>query len=177
MKIDKNKVVSLIYKLRENNSEGRIIETIEPDKPMTFLFGNGRLLPDFESNISTLGKGDEFVFTLSAESAYGERREDMIINIPASVFEKDGKIDDSICQIGNVVPMADADGNSITGIICEIGESFIRMDFNHPMAGIGLHFTGKIMDVRNATLDELYSSNACAGCRSSSPDGCIGTCS
>ena len=54
MKIENNKVVSLIYELRENNSEGRIIEALDENKPLTFLFGSGRLLPDFESKIHSL---------------------------------------------------------------------------------------------------------------------------
>jgi len=177
MKIEKNKMVSLIYELRENNSEGKIIETLEADNPLNFVFGTGRLLPEFESNISLLSKGDNFSFVLDSESAYGERREDMIINIPVTVFEKDGKIDEEICRIGNMVPMVDSEGHQITGVICEIGDSYVKMDFNHPMAGMTLSFTGKIVDVRTATDMEI-AGPSCSSCGSYSDEsGCKGSCS
>jgi FKBP-type peptidyl-prolyl cis-trans isomerase SlyD len=48
MKVEKNKMVSLVYELRESNSEGRIIETLEENKPLNFVYGSGRLLPVFE---------------------------------------------------------------------------------------------------------------------------------
>jgi FKBP-type peptidyl-prolyl cis-trans isomerase SlyD len=177
MKIEKNKMVSLIYELRENNNEGRIIETLEAENPLNFVFGTGRLLPEFESNISLLSQGDDFSFILNSESAYGERREDMIINIPVTVFEKNGKIDEEICRIGNMVPMVDSEGHQITGVICEIGDSYVKMDFNHPMAGMTLAFTGKIINVRNATDHEI-AGHSCSSCGSYTDEsGCAGSCS
>jgi len=179
MKIEKNKMVSLIYELRESNPEGRIIEVLDENKPLNFIFGTGRLLPVFESNISSLVKGDSFSFSLDPERAYGEKREEMIVNVPVSVFETDGKINEDICFVGNEVPMMDSEGNPLNGIINEITENHVRMDFNHPMAGIGLFFTGKIVDVRNATDQELAATvmNSCSGCDSSSHSGCSGGCS
>jgi len=88
MKIENNKMVSLIYELRESNSEGRIIETLDETRPLSFIFGTGRLLPVFESNINTLSLGDHFKFSLSSEMAYGERREDMIIEMSLNLFLK-----------------------------------------------------------------------------------------
>ncbi len=177
MKIEKNRAVSLIYELKEGNSEGRVIEALEESRPMTFICGSGRLLPSFESHLLSLEKGDNFNFVLSARSAYGERREDMIINLSPSIFESDGKIDENICKVGNEVPMMDTNGNRITGTIIEISDTYIRMDFNHPMAGVDLCFLGSIMDVREATDDELYSSaNSCSGCSSNSSSECSGSC-
>ena len=54
MKIEKNKMVSLIYELRENDSEGRIIEALDETRPLKFIYGTGRLLPVFESNIDSI---------------------------------------------------------------------------------------------------------------------------
>ena len=64
MKIEKNKMVSLIYELRESDSEGRIFETLDENRPLKFVYGTGRLLPFFESNINALDNGDAFSFTL-----------------------------------------------------------------------------------------------------------------
>jgi FKBP-type peptidyl-prolyl cis-trans isomerase SlyD len=177
MKIENNKMVSLIYELRENDSNGRIIEPVDEARPLTFIYGTGRLLPVFESNISLLKAGDLFSFTLNSEMAYGDKREDMIINVPVAVFENDGKLNEDICRVGNEVPMTDSDGNSLTGIINEISETYVRMDFNHPMAGLDLFFSGKIVEVREATEHELAATmNQCSGCGSKEHSDCSGTC-
>jgi len=177
MKVENNKMVSLIYELRENNSNGRIIEVLDEARPLKFIYGTGRLLPVFESNISTLETGDSFRFTLNSELAYGDKREDMIINVPVSVFETEGKINEDICRVGNEVPMSDSEGNPLTGIINEITDTYVRMDFNHPMAGLDLFFSGRIVEVRDATENELAATmNSCSGCGSSEQSGCSGSC-
>jgi FKBP-type peptidyl-prolyl cis-trans isomerase SlyD len=178
MKIEKNRVVSLVYELRETGPEGRIIETLEENRPMTFIFGSGRLLPHFEKNLHSLVKNDNFSFILKPEDAYGEKTEDMIINIPLSVFESGGKIDEEICRVGNEVPMVDRDGNRINGLINEITETYVRMDFNHPLAGQVLSFSGRILDVRDATAEEIAGMNdRCNSCGSYNKNsGCSGPC-
>ena len=178
MKIDKNKMVSLIYELRETDSAGRIIETIKENRPLTFIYGTGRLLPIFESNINLLKAGDLFSFTLNSEIAYGEKREDMIVNVPISVFETDGIINEDICRVGNEIPMMDAEGNPFNGVIIEIAETYVKMDFNHPMAGLDLCFSGKIIDIRDATPEEIEGMNhSCSSCGSSDDhSGCSGSC-
>ena len=177
MKIENNKMVSLIYELRESDPEGKIIEALDENKPLTFIFGTGRLLPAFESNISSLGKGDPFRFSLNSETAYGEKREEMIVNVPIAVFETDGKLNEDICQVGNEVPMMDTQGNPLSGIINEITDTYVKMDFNHPMAGFDLFFSGKIIDVWEATDEEVAGMNhSCSSCGSSSVEGCSGSC-
>jgi len=178
MKIEKNKMVSLIYELREGNQEGRIIESLDETRPLTFLYGTGRLLPVFESNINSLNAGDLFRFALNSEMAYGEKREDMIVNVPIAVFQTDGIINEEICQVGNEVPMMDTEGNPLNGVINEITDTYVRMDFNHPMAGQDLYFTGKIIEVREPTDHELSgASHSCSGCGSGNAQSdCSGSC-
>lgn len=179
MKVEKNKMVSLIYELRESNSDGRLIEALDETRPLTFLYGTGRLLPVFESNINSLDKGDIFRFELNSDMAYGEKREEMIVNVPIAVFESDGKINEDICQVGNEVPMMDTEGNPLNGIINEITDTHVKMDFNHPMAGLDLFFSGKIIDVREATTEELSGNNhSCSSCGCGDDhSGCEGSCS
>jgi len=177
MKVENNKMVSLIYELRENDSNGRIIEALDETRPLKFIYGTGRLLPVFESNISLLNSGDPFSFTLNSEMAYGDKREEMIINVPLSVFETDGKVNEDICRVGNEVPMTDSEGNPLSGVINEITDTYVRMDFNHPMAGLDLYFSGKIVEVREASESELASTlNSCSGCGSNEQSGCSGNC-
>jgi FKBP-type peptidyl-prolyl cis-trans isomerase SlyD len=177
MMIENNKMVSLIYELRESDEQGRIIETLDETRPLTFIYGTGRLLPGFESNINLLKNGDSFSFKLNSEMAYGEKREDMIVDVPVSVFETDGKINENICFVGNEVPMMDTGGNPLNGVINEINESFVVMDFNHPMAGLNLCFSGKIVDVRDATSEEISGVNhSCSSCGCVSEKGCSESC-
>lgn len=178
MNIENNRMVSLIYELRDSDSNGRIIEKLDETRPLEFVYGTGRLLPVFESNINSLKTGELFRFTLKSEMAYGDKREEMIINVPVAVFETDGKINEDICRVGNQVPMMDTDGNPLTGIINEITDTYVKMDFNHPMAGLDLFFSGKIVDVREATEHELVATmNSCSGCSSKEHSDCSGSCS
>lgn len=179
MKIDQNRMVSLIYELRETGSSGRILEELTENKPLKFIFGTGRLLPAFESNLLSLSSGESFSFNLSSEQAYGDRREEMIIDVPISVFENEGKVDENICRVGNVVPMMDGSGNPLSGIINEITSDSVKMDFNHPMAGVDLYFSGKILEVREPTQDEVTAvASSCSGCEGHSHDNnnCGGNC-
>lgn len=178
MVIEKNKMVSLVYELRENDKNGSIIETIDNTRPLRFLYGTGRLIPSFEGNISELKTGDLFSFSLSADEAYGERREDMIIDVPKYVFETEGRLDENICKVGNQVPMMDNSGNPLTGTILEISEESVRMDFNHPMAGTGLFFSGQILEVSDPTPEDLNPvNNSCSSCGPNDHSGCSGGCS
>ena len=175
MKIDVNTMVSLIYQLRELNSNGKVLEELQESKPLNFVFGTGKLLPAFEANILSLKSGDPFSFNLNAEHAYGDRREDMIIDVPISVFENEGKVDENICRVGNEVPMVDGSGNPFYGVINEISENSVKMDFNHPMAGIDLCFSGKILNVREATPEEISAGNSsCSGCEGHDHSDCGG---
>jgi FKBP-type peptidyl-prolyl cis-trans isomerase SlyD len=177
MKLENNKFVSLVYSLHEGGREGKILEKVEEAAPLTFIFGSGNLLPGFEANLTGLEEGSSFEFSLSAEEAYGEVREEMVISLPRNIFEDEGVLNSQICYIGNTVPMMDTQGNRMSGVVTEIGDSFVKMDFNHPLAGTDLHFSGRVTGVRDATEDELMgSASGCSSCGSKS-SGCGGSCS
>jgi FKBP-type peptidyl-prolyl cis-trans isomerase SlyD len=177
MKIEKNLMISLEYILRERNFEGKIIERVECSKPLQFIFGTGRMLPSFESNLHSMNKDDKFEFTISSDQAYGDKREEMIIDVPISVFETDGRLDENICSVGNEVPMIDSSGNPLYGTINEIYNDHVKMDFNHPMAGVSLFFSGKVIDVREPSEVELLANtSSCSGCESRDHSSCSGSC-
>lgn len=155
MIIEENKVVSLTYELRVNNEKGEIVEKVEKQSPLTFLFGRGNLLPDFEANINGLKKGDPFSFKLEPEKAYGQVSEEAIVDLPKSIFEIDGKIDDNLLKVGNNIPMQDNSGNRLNGIVMDIKDEEVKMDFNHPLAGDTLFFKGKIAEIRDASDEEI----------------------
>lgn len=155
MKIEKDSVVSIVYELRSGSKEGDVVESLEESNPLTFLFGSGGLLPKFEENLNGLNPGDTFEFLLNSEEGYGPVVENAIVHVPKSVFEVEGTIDENMLQVGNVVPMMDAEGRRLNGSILEIQEEVVQMDFNHPMAGHDLYFTGKVTEIREATEEEL----------------------
>ncbi|HML84614.1 MAG TPA: peptidylprolyl isomerase [Bacteroidales bacterium] len=155
MTISKNKVVSLSYELRADNAEGEMIQTTADGGPLTFIFGSGMLLPDFEANIEGKAKGDLFSFGLTPEQAYGEKNPQAIIDVDIEIFKENGKLNESLVSLGNTIPMQDQEGHRLDGLVLEITDKVVKMDFNHPLAGQALHFSGEILELRDATEEEL----------------------
>lgn len=155
MTISNEKVVTLVYQLKVDNSEGDIVETVKEDKPFVFLYGAGFMLPKFEENLNGLKAKEKFEFTLKSEDAYGMASEDAVMDLPKNTFEVDGKIEEGLLAEGNVIPMQNNEGQKFNGVVVEIGDENVKIDFNHPLAGDDLHFTGNIIEVREATKEEI----------------------
>jgi FKBP-type peptidyl-prolyl cis-trans isomerase SlyD len=155
MKVGKNKVVTLTYTLHLNDENGEIVQKVDEQRPFVHLFGVGTLLPAFESNLDGLEPGDEFGFYLTSEEGYGNPNDDMILELEKKIFEIDGVVDDSLVNEGNTITMQDQNGNPIDGKVLAVKDKSVIMDFNHPLAGENLFFKGKILDVREATEEEL----------------------
>ncbi len=155
MTIEQNKVVSVNYTLK-NKGTGEQVEQTSKEHPFVFIFGTGGLLPDFEANLSGKKVGDTFDFFIDAANGYGNRHEDHVVMIPVGAFQgEDGKLDDENVKVGVTLPMVDNEGNRMYGQVLEINSEFVKMDFNHPLAGQDLHFAGEVLDVRPATADEI----------------------
>jgi len=155
MKVGKNKVVTLTYVLRKDDENGEIIQEVSEKKPFVHLFGAGTLLPTFEDNLQDLQAGDKFSFHLSADDAYGENSDKAIVELEKNIFEIDGQIDEEIVAVGKMVAMQDENGRPLDGKVLAIKEDTIVMDFNHPLAGQNLYFSGLIKEVREASDEEL----------------------
>ena len=154
MQIEKNQVVAISYTLKEKGKE-IVIENVAANEPFIFLFGSGNLLEKFEENLNGKAIGDDFDFILLAAEAYGVLEADAIVDVPISVFMENGKLMEDIVIPGKQVRLVDQQGNPLTGIVLERGLEKVKIDFNHPMAGKDLHFTGKVIEVRPATKDEM----------------------
>ncbi|UOR06790.1 FKBP-type peptidyl-prolyl cis-trans isomerase [Hymenobacter aerilatus] len=155
--ISPQKVVSITYNLSvtDENGEKRLVESAEEDAPMVFLFGMSGLPEEFENQLSGKQAGDSFSFSLTPEQAYGDYDQQAVVEIPKQVFEIDGQIDADMLQEGNYLPMADNEGNHMQGKVVSIGNEVVQMDFNHPLAGMVMHFDGNVADVRDATPEEM----------------------
>ena len=88
-------------------------------------------------------------------NAYGEYDENALVEVPKNMFESDGKIPEGLLDIGNVLPLTDQQGNHFQGKVAWVGLDKVKLDFNHPMAGVNLFFTGKVEAVRDADPAEL----------------------
>ena len=152
MKAEKNKVVAVSYEL---NVEGKVADKAGSEHPLEYIHGTGMLLPLFEAEIEGKEPGECFDFILSPADGYGEYNPNYKFDIPKSSFEVDGKLREDLLVPGNIIPMLNGAGQVIQGKIDSIGDDTVKMDFNHPMAGKTLHFTGKVESVRAATDKEL----------------------
>jgi len=155
MKITKDTVVTMTYILSENDVQGNLIQEVSKDQPFVVLFGVGGLLPKFENQLEGLKAGDTFGFGLESKDAYGDHNPEAIMELEKKIFEVDGKIDKEMLKVGNAIPMQNEQGQPLSGMIKEIKDANVVMDFNHPLAGAKLYFTGKILDVRAATAEEM----------------------
>lgn len=173
MNIAINKMIALSYVLRAESAEGEIIEQTTPDNLLKFVYGVGAMIPKFEENLMGLKQGDPFEMLISAKDAYGEVDPEAVVDLPKEIFLLDGVFDEERFKAGEVVPMQSADGQRMNGTIMEVGESSLKMDFNHPLAGINLYFTGDILEVRDATEEELSPSCGC-GCGNCGSGDCEG---
>ncbi|MDP2724446.1 MAG: peptidylprolyl isomerase [Bacteroidales bacterium] len=155
MKISNDKVVTLTYVLKSDDEHGEIIQQVDIDRPFVHLFGNGTLLPAFEKNLSGLQAGDTFAFPLTPAEGYGVESKEAILDLDKSIFMVDGKFDSEMVAVGKALTMQDQDGNPLEGLVIEVSDDKVIMDFNHPLAGKHLHFSGKVLDVRDANAEEL----------------------
>ncbi|MCS7027915.1 MAG: FKBP-type peptidyl-prolyl cis-trans isomerase [Bacteroidia bacterium] len=162
--IAKNHVVGLTYTLTCPEEGNQIIDEATEDEPMYFIYGIGALLEKFESNIANLNVGDTFDFILTPEEAYGNYSAEKVIDLPKSMFMFDGMALE--LEIGTVLPMIDMQGNEQYGEIIDITDETVKIDFNDPLAGLTLHFKGKIIEIRPATPEELEHGHV------HGPDGC-----
>ncbi len=155
MTISDKKFVSLTYELRLDSKENQVFEKITEEKPLNFIIGVGRMLPNFEKKLINLKKGDDFEFSLAADQAYGKFNEKAVIDAPMKIFIKDGKVDKNLVQKGKTLQLQLKDGRIIRGIVKDFNDEKVTIDLNHPLAGKDLFFSGKIIEVRDSTKEEL----------------------
>jgi len=157
MKVEANKVVKIIYELEIGDENDReMLEIVEEDEPMVFIQGMSGLPEAFEVQINGLQAGDEFKFSVDASEGYGDPEPEAIIDFPIENFKiEDGEIPEGMLEIRNMIPFSNEDENKMNGRIIEVTEETVILDFNHPLAGQNMHFTGKVLAVRDATKDEI----------------------
>ncbi len=166
--ITENKIVKLTYDLYvDGNEAGQ--EDLEvratAEHPLVYCHGRHMMLPMFEAALDGKEIGDSFDFRIPAADAYGEYDDEAVLTLDKELFCIDGKFDEERVYVGNIVPMTTAEGQIINAQVAEITDEKVTIDLNHPLAGENLHFTGKVLEVRDATEEELaHLTRKCGGC-------------
>jgi FKBP-type peptidyl-prolyl cis-trans isomerase SlyD len=155
MVIETNKVVTVHYTLTEGTAEGQLVESTNGGEPLVFIYGAGMMIPEFERNLTGMKTGDTFAFGIAAVDAYGEYDDNALVEVSKSMFEDEGKIPDGLLEVGNMLPLQDQDGNRLNGMVAWVGDDKVKLDFNHPMAGVHLYFSGHVEALRDAEASEL----------------------
>lgn len=176
-KIQPGKYVELGYDLYKVNPDGseELVHQTSPDDPERIIFGVTRgVIEPLERALDGLGLGDKFDVVVKADQAFGPYDPEQIATLPRDVFEVDGKFDEEAVRPGAALPMMTADGFRITGVVKEVTDKEVKMDFNHPLAGKDVRFSGSVSVVRDATPEELKPQHGCGcGC---GDEGCGDSC-
>ena len=147
-KIENNKVARVHYTgtLPEN---GEVFDSSEGRDPLTFLVGHKNMIPGFERELMGASVGDKVEFTLSPEDAYGNHNPDAVQQVPKDMF---GDINPEI----GMTLMSDMGPFRVT----EIGDELVTVDFNHALAGKSLTFNVEVVEVRDASSEEISHGHA-----------------
>jgi FKBP-type peptidyl-prolyl cis-trans isomerase SlyD len=154
MTITKNKVALIHYTLKDES--GEVLDSSEGREPLAFIQGIGNIIEGLEEKLEGKTVGDRIETTISPEKAYGLRSEENVHIVPLSSFQADG--DEKLVE-GMQVRVETNEGVSLADVAKIDGEE-VTLDLNHPLAGETLHFTVEVIDVRDATKQELEHGHA-----------------
>jgi FKBP-type peptidyl-prolyl cis-trans isomerase SlyD len=146
------RVVSFHYTLKD--SKGTQLESSFGDQPLSYLEGVGQIIPGLEKELAGLQKGAKKSVHVKAAEAYGEREEELVVQVPRAQIPKPD------VAIGDQFQADSGDGYAQTVVVTALSDSHITVDGNHPLAGEDLQFDVELIDVRDATADEVKHGHA-----------------
>lgn len=162
------KFVAYSYKLY-NDADGSLLFEAPANAPDVMVYGvSHEIVPGLAAAMKDLAKGDKFGVTLPPEAAFGDRNDEYLLTLDRDIFMRDGKLADEV-KVGAILPMMTAEGYRVQGVVTEVGDK-IKMDFNHPFAGLTVRYEGEVEEVRDATPEELQPSKGC-GCGGCGSEG------
>ena len=148
MTIENNKVVAFDYTLTLDS--GEVADTSEGREPLKFLVGSGQIIPGLENEMIGMAVGDKKVVNVKPEEAYGVKDPAMIQTVPVE------HIPDSInLQVGEMIQGQSEDGHVVQGQIVEVDSNNAKIDFNHPLADQALTFDIEVVEIRDASPEEI----------------------
>lgn len=146
LKIEKDRVVQFHYTVSEQGQEP--LETSKERDPLAILAGHGNIIPGLDKALEGHVAGDSFGVDVPAAEAYGERRDGLAQRVPKKHFNEQ-----KLAPGMQVVLNTNFGPRAVT--IQKVGMSVVDVDLNHPMAGKDLHFDIEIVDVREASKEEI----------------------
>jgi FKBP-type peptidyl-prolyl cis-trans isomerase SlyD len=149
MQITKDKVVTLHYDLFNAETNELLESSREEDQPLIYLHGHGGIIAGLEQALAGKQAGDSTSTTLTAKDAYGERQENAVQRLSMKYFKRYGKL-----KVGMQVPLEVENGYRIVTIV-KVGLKSVDIDPNHPLAGLPLRFELNVVDVRDASAEEI----------------------
>jgi FKBP-type peptidyl-prolyl cis-trans isomerase SlyD len=146
MIIEKNRVVSLDYKLVDD--DGELIDSSDAGEPLVYLHGRGNIIAGLEKHLEGKKAGDAVKVVIAPADGYGERDEELLFTVGKDEF------DGSEIAVGMQFEAHGEDGAQIVTIVGIEGDE-VKVDANHPLAGENLHFDVKVVEVREASGEEV----------------------
>lgn len=123
--------------------DGTVFDSSREREPLEFTLGNGQLIPGFEDAVVGMEEGDSTTVELDSEDAYGERREDLELEVSKSDLP-----DNIDPQVGMQLQMQQQeDGQAIPVQITAVEDDFVKLDANHPLAGKDLTFDIELIEL------------------------------
>lgn len=147
MQIQQNSVVTLHYTLKDN--DGNIIDQSD-DGSFLYLHGAMNIIPGLENALTGKSAGDEFSVKVSPQEGYGEKDEARIQEVPKEMFDNADEI-----QPGVQFHAQGPDGSAVVVTVVEVKDEAVVIDGNHALAGKDLNFAVKVVDVREASEEEI----------------------
>ncbi len=147
MQIADNRVITLNYTLKDD--QGNIIDSSQ-DGSFAYLHGAANIIPGLESALLGKSAGDAFSVTIEPAQGYGERNEAMTQVVPRNMFETDAQI-----EVGMQFHAESPDGHPIQVTVVAVSDEDVTVDANHPLAGVNLNFDITVLDIREATAEEI----------------------
>lgn len=125
---------------------GTIVDTFGT-KPATLSLGGGALAPAMEACLIGMAEGDRRRFECAAGEVFGDRNPDLLQRVALRVLHEWGDAG-TIYAVGDVVqfPVPQGQG-TFTGMVREVGDTWLSIDFNHPLAGQAVTFEAQIIGV------------------------------
>ncbi|NNM51748.1 MAG: peptidylprolyl isomerase [Pseudomonadales bacterium] len=147
MKIATNKVALINYTL--SNDQGEVLDSSEGAEPLAYIHGAGNIIPGLENALQGRQKGDSFKVSIPAEEGYGERDDRLTQVVSKDMFSGVDEI-----EIGMQFHAQTDAGMQVITVTAVEGDE-VTIDGNHPLAGETLHFDVDIVEVRDASSEEL----------------------
>lgn len=157
MRIEDLKVATLAYEIRDDATDGAIVENFDETEPLTMMMGVGHMMMSFYEGIQGLEAGDSFNFTIAPEKAFGPHKPELVTEVSIDLFMEDGQLRTDLLQLGNLVDIQSNDGMTFKGKVVgiDMAREAVTMDFNTQLAGHTLYVSGKVIGVRDATIEEM----------------------